>query len=184
MERFTASMGQHRHTDHQRSWLLQAFRRSRNVIYNADAHSPQFCNGNQWVTLSTGGSDWNKSAPRRTIPAASAEWTAWCWGAGGAGAARQWIDPATQSTPVLVSGGGTWKSIQRRQLGRRRPHLRIKRNGTAWCWGNGSSGQRGDGSTTATQPRRGGLWRRHVESIIAGGRNTCGSRATAPPGAG
>lgn len=59
----------------------------------------------------------------------------------------------------------------------------LKRGGSVWCWGGGSSGQLGDGQsgighhrTTAARVRRGSGHLTKVTSIAAGGYHTCARR--------
>jgi alpha-tubulin suppressor-like RCC1 family protein len=70
-----------------------------------------------------------------------------CWGVNQAGQlGRGFAGSAAQPTPDLVVGGHTWESIRagwRHACG-------VTPTGETWCWGLGSSGQLGQGSTTGT----------------------------------
>ena len=68
----------------------------------------------------------------------------WTWGLGNA--AQLGNNSATSvSTPVTTSAGGTnWKQVD---CGSSHTAA-IKTDGTIWIWGNGSSGQLGNGITT------------------------------------
>ena len=80
-------------------------------------------------------------------------------------------------SPVLVSGGYTWTSINGDLSGNSTTGLTcgvLKDSETAYCWGYGGSGQLGDGSNTDSNVPvlvSGGLsW----ESISADSRHVCG----------
>ena len=84
----------------------------------------------------------------------------YCWGAGGSGQLGDGTTTAIQSTPVLVEDGeaaGTSDSdgsdlFNIRAVASGEGHTcAIAKSGRTYCWGGGASGQRGDGTTTATQ---------------------------------
>jgi alpha-tubulin suppressor-like RCC1 family protein len=131
------------------------------VIYNADFHTLQYCDGDAWIPVGSAGqlssnkywSDWlNISAGSSTTCGVRSNGTAWCWGGGSSGQLGDGTTTTSQTTPVQVGTSGTstlWSDWQSVSAGS--TICGIRSNGTAWCWGFGSSGQRGDGATTATQ---------------------------------
>jgi alpha-tubulin suppressor-like RCC1 family protein len=71
--------------------------------------------------------------------------TAWAWGSGNQGRNGN-NSTLNQSSPVSVIGGFTdWTQLSAGAL----HSLGVRENGTAWAWGWNSSGQLGDGATTA-----------------------------------
>jgi alpha-tubulin suppressor-like RCC1 family protein len=94
---------------------------------------------------------------------------AYCWGFNGEG---QLGDGTTteRSTPVLVAGGLTFKSLA---AGNYSHTCGVATTGTAYCWGSNINGQLGDGTTTnrlTPTPVAGGVT---FESITAGHNYTC-----------
>lgn len=76
--------------------------------------------------------------------------TAWCWGNQNNGKLGNGVTTnADQSTPVQVGTGGTvytdWLQVTT-QYG---SICGVRQNGEAWCWGVGSSGEMGNGTTTS-----------------------------------
>ncbi len=77
-----------------------------------------------------------------------------CWGRGSEGQMGNGTTTAVNSTPVQVSGGGRWIDITTSEMTGAAPadsfhSCGIKSDGTAWCWGRGTEGQMGNGTTTA-----------------------------------
>jgi alpha-tubulin suppressor-like RCC1 family protein len=70
---------------------------------------------------------------------------AWAWGCNGQGRLGDG-SVTNQSSPVSVVGGfSDWCEISAGSF----HSLAVRTDGTAWAWGNNSSGQLGDGTTTA-----------------------------------
>lgn len=102
--------------------------------------------------------------------------TLWCWGDGVNG---QLGTGNTNSSyvPVAVTGTGTWVSIDGSQgfsTNNEYFYCGIKMDGSAWCWGNGQYGQRGDGTTTATLHTPVKIGTDTWNTVKTGGMHTCG----------
>jgi alpha-tubulin suppressor-like RCC1 family protein len=80
--------------------------------------------------------------------------TAWCWGFNSSGQLGDGttgfgtlnntvVGADTVSLPVAVAGGRSWKSISSGY----RHTCALATDGTAWCWGEGTQGQLGNGGT-------------------------------------
>lgn len=101
---------------------------------------------------------------------------AYCWGNGLEGELGTGNQPAIQPTPVPVSGALTFD-----ELASGHNHVcGLDRRGSAFCWGQGLNGERGDGTNVLVQASPvavvGGLRFRHLE---AGQFHTCGTTNTA-----
>jgi alpha-tubulin suppressor-like RCC1 family protein len=106
-----------------------------------------------------------------------ADGSVWCWGlsnygqvgdGGEAGAYGRLPGP-------LLDTGGPWRELARGLGGDH--SCAVRPDGTAWCWGSGGSGQRGDGTTTyrVSAPVAvvgGHLW----DHVSLGDNHTCGIR--------
>jgi|GEM_PF-656665 len=100
--------------------------------------------------------------------------TAWCWGDDTTGELGNGAPSDDQNVPVAVTGGHLWKKIDSgtgHTCG-------IKSDDTAWCWGNDSNGQLGDGVTTTGSPdpvlvSGGSTWK----MIDTGSGITCGIKS-------
>ncbi len=112
--------------------------------------------------------------------------SAWCWGQAGNGRLGNGTSGATQTRPVQVlqnAGAGVWNDWVEIAAGGQHTCGR-RADGSAWCWGNPSSGRLGDGTTSGdkTQPvivlqnAGGASWYDWI-SISAGEGHTCGIRA-------
>lgn len=113
--------------------------------------------------------------------------TAWCWGFNTSG---QLGDGTTgfgtlnntptatgaTSLPVAVSGGRSWKSIASGY----RHTCALATDGTAWCWGEGTKGQLGNGSTANVSIPTAVMMPGGVTftDIAAGEEHTCAVAAT------
>lgn len=130
---------------------------------------------NDWVQISPGD---DHSCGRR------ANGTAWCWGLGTDGKLGN-AGTTSQLRPVAVlqdTGSSSWSDWIQISSGGQHT-CGIRSNGSAWCWGNGASGQLGNNSTSSvSQPTQvrdsagGGYWNDWV-SISAGNNSSCGIRA-------
>lgn len=127
----------------------------------------QVSGGGTWKAVSTG---------EGTACGIKSDDTAWCWGRRDYGAIGDGgATSGNQTTPAAVSGGFTWKSVSV-GLG---TACAIRSNDTAYCWGYGGEGQRGDGSytnsrTTPAIVTGGFTWK----SVDVGLYTTCGVRTT------
>jgi alpha-tubulin suppressor-like RCC1 family protein len=119
--------------------------------------------------------------------------TLWCWGDGGNGRRGDGTTTATRSTPIQVlaagaaAGGATWSDWLGVSPGSRANlACALRAGGTLWCWGTGSLGQRGDGTTSATrstpiqvlaenQTAGGSTWTDWT-AVAAGDSHSCGRR--------
>ncbi len=97
---------------------------------------------------------------------------AYCWGAGSSGQLGDGSVEASQATPVLVAGGLRFAMIS----GGYAHTCGVTTDGTAYCWGDNTSGQLGDGTTegrrTTPVPVAGGL---RFTMITTGDSHTCGA---------
>jgi alpha-tubulin suppressor-like RCC1 family protein len=75
---------------------------------------------------------------------------AYCWGAGGSGQLGNGSTTATQNTAVAVSATSTGMPLTQITAGTSFA-CAVDVTGAAYCWGLGSNGQLGNGSTTAAQ---------------------------------
>ena len=164
--------------------------RAGTIRYNSGAL--QYCSGS-WKTLTTVGAStsfWDSysvgNSGNRTGCAIKADGTAWCWGMNTNGnignnvSATNFFTPQKVHTDVSATGWSDWASISSEQL----TSCGIRTNGTAWCWGRGSYGELGNGTTTAevtrpvqvqtdTGPGAWSDWVKIDTSVV----NVCGIRA-------
>jgi alpha-tubulin suppressor-like RCC1 family protein len=75
--------------------------------------------------------------------------TLWAWGKGQAGQLGDGSTTAATATPVQVSGLAHVQQVA--SGGQGATGYALLNDGTVWAWGKGSSGQLGNGTTTATQ---------------------------------
>lgn len=105
------------------------------------------------VGTSTLWSDWVYIYAAHTACGIRANGTAWCWGYGANGTRGDGTVTTEINTPVQVGTVGTgtiftdWVKIVPDSM----TTCGIRANGTAWCWGDRSSGQIGNGTTSATR---------------------------------
>lgn len=100
--------------------------------------------------------------------------SAWCWGSNvsgqlGIGSAGR---KTSRDVPARIGSGTDWTSLHAGY----ETTCGIRREGTAWCWGDNSYGQLGDATTVRRSvPTRvsGG---RHWVVVDPGGSHTCGVR--------
>lgn len=135
-----------------------------------------------WVQLAVGS---RHSCGRR------ANGTLWCWGRGAAGERGDGELLTAINSPSQVvqtgqtKGGEAWSDWRDVSAGGQHT-CGVRSNGSAWCWGRGTNGQRGDGSKTnqrenPAQVLAGGDpsgsvgWSDWV-SVSAGGGHSCGIR--------
>jgi alpha-tubulin suppressor-like RCC1 family protein len=77
----------------------------------------------------------------------------WCWGGGSTGTRGDGTIDSNRATPIRVvaagqgPGGATW-SDWLSVTGTLNTVCGLRAAGTMWCWGDGTYGKRGDGSTT------------------------------------
>ena len=99
----------------------------------------------------------------------------WCWGLGNVGQVGDGEISGIGRRPGPLVDAGPWREVAR---GVGSEHsCAIRDDGTAWCWGYGSSGERGDGTTTlrVAEPvavAGGHLW----DHLSLGGDHSCGIR--------
>lgn len=130
---------------------------------NFDSGTPvPVAGGYSWKTISVG---WAHVCGLTTAG------TAYCWGyalTGALGTGSQ--QPVDQRTPALVIGGHTWSAINAGAS----HTCGITTTGAAYCWGDGSYNQLGNGSPgqqLAPAAVAGGLT---FTAIAGGGYHTCG----------
>ncbi|MGZ9108866.1 MAG: RCC1 domain-containing protein [Micavibrio sp.] len=127
------------------------------------------------VQETTGATNWETvTAGTAYTCAIKTDGSAWCWGGDfngklGNGAGLT----ADQHSPSAVTGGATWSAISAGE------HFTcgIKTDGSAWCWGQDTGGQLGNGGVTGNQPdpsavTGGATW----SAISAGNNHSCGVR--------
>jgi alpha-tubulin suppressor-like RCC1 family protein len=104
---------------------------------------------------------------------------AFCWGLNDLG---QLGDGSTadSSVPVAVNSGGVLAGKTLRQIGAARGYhtCAVDTSGDAYCWGDDTEGQLGDGSTTNSSvpvavDTRGALAGKHLTSVTGGYFHTC-----------
>ena len=127
-----------------------------------------------WKALSSGGSDQFATQSGQACAIRSDD-TIWCWGSNDQGQLGIGTTGGFRATPTSLSGGGTWKQVS---TSNSIHTCAIKSDDTAWCWGNDSSGQLGNGATTGTQSAPsavsgGGTWKK----ITAGYIMSCGIKS-------
>lgn len=97
---------------------------------------------------------------------------AWCWGAGGSGRLGNG-GTTQQSTPVAVDQGG----LRFISIGTGRDHTcALDETGAAYCWGAGSYGRLGNGSTTGSSVPNPVLGGHKFKQITVSRFGACGLR--------
>lgn len=71
--------------------------------------------------------------------------TAMCWGRGSNGQLGDGLTTATQTTPIAVSGGHSWRYVV---AGNYYHSCGLRMDGVVMCWGQGVNGELGDGLNT------------------------------------
>lgn len=105
--------------------------------------------------------------------AATSAGTTYCWGTGGSGQLGNGATTNSQLTPTPVSGGFAFSQLA---LGTSHS-CGLTASGAAYCWGDNTFGQLGDGTTAmrlVPTPVSGGL---AFVKIVASHVNTCGLTA-------
>ncbi len=101
--------------------------------------------------------------------------TAWCWGSDSSGQLGDGPTATNRFEPVQVSGGRTYTGISAGgDAASSHYTCAVDINGTAWCWGNDSSGQLGDGAGATNQFEPVQVSGSHkFATVAAGGSHTC-----------
>jgi alpha-tubulin suppressor-like RCC1 family protein len=143
----------------------------------------------------TGWTDWSEvTAGAMFTCGVRIDGTAWCWGRGDAGQIGANTSVTSSPLPVRVGSGATlfsdWVHVVPVDVGGANGHAcGVRANGTAWCWGDNTSGKLGDNTTTArpapVQVKDSSgttVWSDWVEITLRGNGNsstgaTCGRRS-------
>jgi len=92
-----------------------------------------------------GGGVWVAASGGSTSMGIKNDGTLWCWGTGGTGAIGD-NTTISKSSPVTTAGGGNnWTLVSTLSIN---SVCAAKSDGTVWCWGLGSFGRLGNGTTT------------------------------------
>jgi alpha-tubulin suppressor-like RCC1 family protein len=117
--------------------------------------------------------------------------TLWCWGHGGSGRRGDGTLTTDRTTPSQVlaadepAGGEAWSDWVAVAAGAQHT-CGLRSNGTLWCWGAGTAGQRGDSSTSADRAtpvqvvasaEAGGAPWDDWTSVSVGDSHSCGVRS-------
>lgn len=97
------------------------------------------------VLVAAGADNWKTTfAGENSSCGIKADNTGWCWGSNAYGQLGNGATGGFQSSPVAISGGGTWKVMTTGY----RFVCGVKTDNTGWCWGDNSSYQQGNGTST------------------------------------
>lgn len=128
------------------------------------------------------GASWQKiSAAGQNTCGIKSDGSAWCWGQGFSGQLGNGTITKSQIVPAAVSdsnvSGKRWSEISAGIS----YTCGVRDDGTAWCWGRGSEGQRGDGMRTETAATPVAVITKAVTGrkwlmISAASNTTCGLR--------
>lgn len=101
--------------------------------------------------------------------------TAWCWGYQSDGRLGNNVGfGGALATPTAVTGGFTWKTISVKNS----TACAVRSNDAGYCWGYGSYGNRGDGTTGQAGPNPVAILGGHTwKNIDAGFLHTCGIKS-------
>jgi alpha-tubulin suppressor-like RCC1 family protein len=103
--------------------------------------------------------------------------TVWCWGGGGSGQLGDGSFVPRLGAVQVRRGSGALRGV--RSIGAGISHsCAVRRDASAWCWGENEAGQLGEGTTDdrAVAQRvkgAGGLALKGVRSVDGGGEHTC-----------
>jgi len=93
-----------------------------------------------WTILSVGGDH---------MAGIKADGTLWTWGANHTGQLGIGTGEFTKESPTQVTSAGTaWRSVAAGGANETAHTIALRADGTVWAWGDNSSGQVGDGTTT------------------------------------
>jgi alpha-tubulin suppressor-like RCC1 family protein len=116
--------------------------------------------GHEWVMIDAGAGH---------TCGVTVQMDAYCWGDGSAGQLGGGDSVAVAGTPVLVTGGRKWATVD----AGKDHSCGVTRGGAAWCWGDDTDGELGTGAASTARPALvvGDRSWRHVS---AGESYTCG----------
>lgn len=124
-------------------------------------------------TAVSGGGSWKQVSAGFASCGIKSDDTVRCWGLNTSGQVGDGTTTSPRTTPTTLSGGGTWKSVSTSGYST----CGIKNDDTLWCWGQNTSAQLGDGTTTSprTTPTA-VIGNTGWNKIYAGNTHTCGIR--------
>lgn len=127
----------------------------------------------QPVSVNGGGTWKSVSAGSFSTCGIKTDDTLWCWGYNTWGGVGDGTTTSPRTSPTAVSGGGAWKSVSTSGYSA----CGIKNDDTLRCWGQNTSAQLGDGTTTSprTTPTA-VIGNTGWSKVYAGNTHTCGIR--------